>query len=391
MSSHRPDGLPAQPSTPPGDGGSPPASPQSPRSPPASPRLAHSVASRHSARSNRNGPRRIVLLEQELQAAYASRATLIDNRSRLNATVNQLTADLRRLERYHWAQDEDMRRLHAENDDLQQGSSITGSSSTSLIRSARDAAQALVVSLEAETQRTRGQLGQSQDDLDAALTEETRLRSVTTAVRRSAERAQQARDSEIADLRSQLDDALREVRLADAHFADVQQAYGVLRRAQEHSEEALEDVSEMLIRVLGWVDRRRTEFRREKSPRPKKRGQKRSVSPAPSQLPAKRVADTLPSSLPPSPSRSPTTGSAGGPSDSQPSPGGSPAGRSATDRQEVIEIDDDGDEIGNDGDRAEDGGANGGCRAGGVWSRVRVTLYRRDGPGGVGRSGPLSI
>ncbi|KAG6594270.1 uncharacterized protein IUM83_17843 [Phytophthora cinnamomi] len=117
------------------------------------------------------------------------------------------------------------------------------------IRSARDAAQARVVSLEAETQRTRRQLDQSQDDLDAALTEDTRLRKYSITL--CSERAQQAHDSEITNLRSQLDDALRDVRLADAHFADVQQAYGILRRAQEHWEEALDDVSEMLTRVLG--------------------------------------------------------------------------------------------------------------------------------------------
>ncbi|KAJ8552238.1 hypothetical protein ON010_g10308 [Phytophthora cinnamomi] len=118
MSSHPPGGSLAQPSTPSGDRGSPPAWPRS----------AHSVVSSHTTRSSSEGLRRIALLEQERLAAYASQATLKDDRSRLNATVSQLTAEPQNVERYRWEQDEEMRRLHAEIDDFQQGTSGTGCS-----------------------------------------------------------------------------------------------------------------------------------------------------------------------------------------------------------------------------------------------------------------------
>ncbi|KAE9307767.1 hypothetical protein PR003_g20923 [Phytophthora rubi] len=87
-----------------------------------SPRSVRSTTSRRSTRAPRSPAGEIARLDQELRSTQATRATLFRDRDRLNDIVNRLNIELQDLERHRWGQEDEIRRLRAEVDDLQQAS-----------------------------------------------------------------------------------------------------------------------------------------------------------------------------------------------------------------------------------------------------------------------------
>ncbi|EGZ26991.1 hypothetical protein PHYSODRAFT_257355 [Phytophthora sojae] len=81
-------------------------------------------------------------------------------------------------------------------------------------------------------------------------------RDQATAAVEDVDQAHQDRDvalRENADLRSCLENAQQAIRAQDAQFIDVQDAYAMLRRASDRSNEDLENVDDALSRVVRWI------------------------------------------------------------------------------------------------------------------------------------------
>ncbi|EGZ07772.1 hypothetical protein PHYSODRAFT_340814 [Phytophthora sojae] len=107
-----------------------------------------------------------------------------------------------------------------------------------------------------DVDRLQAALRQVNEELDRMRTARDTARDQATAAVKDVDQAHQDRDvalRESADLRSCLESAQQVIRAQDAQFIDGQDAYTMLRRVSDRSNEDLENVADALSRVVRWI------------------------------------------------------------------------------------------------------------------------------------------